>query len=109
MTVTFDSVEIPNASKISEEFPTLTKETTLLSGKISVQSSTEHGYGATFKGFGTEAQADALLEKIGTKGSLIVNGATHGNCVIKGVPEKEESDNPAWFFITLNFVQDTVT
>jgi hypothetical protein len=108
MTVTFDSLEIPNPSKIDEEYPVVCNEEILESCKRSVQSSTEYGYHATFTALGTYAEALAFLAKIGTKGTLSVNGTEHTNCCISAPLGIKETDNPGEFFFRLSFVRETV-
>jgi hypothetical protein len=108
MTTTFDALELKMASKISQTHPTLTQETTLLSGKRSVQSNTNTGFTAKFSCFGTLDDVTAMLAKVGTKGDLVIGTATHTNCYISGNIEVNESDNPDYFTYDVSFVQETV-
>ena len=108
MTVTFDGVEIKNASKISRIYPTLTTDTVVLSGKHSVQSNTNYGYSARFAGFGSLSDVTDLLAKVGTKATLVVNGVSFTNCYISGGVQVDESDNPSWYTYTVEFVQETI-
>ncbi len=107
MTTTFATVTLPNASKIGGGFQTLTGETVLLSGKRAVQSSTEYGRAHTFTCYGTWAQFEALLAKVGTKGDLVTEADTFSNCYISGELALSESNNPGSYYWKISFVQDT--
>jgi len=107
MTTTFNSVPLPNASKISGEVGALINETVLLSGKHSIQATTGTGFGATFRCFGTWAQFEAIIALIGSPYTLITATETYYKCYISGDVKVEESDNPSWFYFDVSFRQDT--
>jgi hypothetical protein len=112
MTITFDGVELVNAGEYDFELKTLTKETTLLSGKRSVQTSTETGLFVTIPGAGTGAEVDAISAKIGAKGSLVLIEGTYTNCVISGNFKKKRAggrySGVDWYFYEVSFVRETI-
>jgi hypothetical protein len=107
MSVTFDSVALKHAQVIPQPKPKI-NETELVSGgtKITVSSNTKNSWQISCI---TESAAEyaALLAKIATKASLVVDGTTHTNCAMKSWKEKEL--NPNTKEITMQFVQDTTS
>lgn len=83
MIVTFDSLPV---SVIQEEEISTTwslNETTLLSGKTYIQANSETKFGRSFQCY-TESYSEisSLLGKIGSAGTLIIDGTSYTNCYI---------------------------
>lgn len=97
MTTTFASTELKNAGKLKTRYPTLTNETTLMSGKNYIQKSTQYKTEAIIEGFCQQADKAAILSLVGTQDSLVTEYETLTNMVIKETPEFTESDDPGWF------------
>ena len=107
MTTTFDSVALPHASKIGEIRDVLMSETVLLSGKRSIQSSTEVGLGARYRCLTTWAEYKDILDCVGSSGSLVTEaGETYTNCYISSI-RVDESDDPGHYIVEVEFRQDT--
>lgn len=107
MVVTFDGVELKEASKLSNTYPVLANETILLSGKRAIQASSEYGFAATYSFLGTWSEVTAILQKVGTSGSLVDNQTTTTTCYIYGDIKIEETDSPGYFTCQIGFRQDT--
>jgi hypothetical protein len=103
---TFGGTALPTASKIAATPTVLLNETTLLSGKRYIQTNTNTGLATKFRCFGTWAQWEAVLAKVGVSGSLVTDSETWTKCYISGL-SVQESDNPAWFYFDVEFKQDT--
>lgn len=107
MTVTFDSVTLKHANVTPQPKPRV-NESELVSGKTKLTVSTNVKNSWQISCI-TESAAEytALLAKITTKASLVVDGTTHTNCAMKSWKEKEL--NPNTKEITMQFVQDTTS
>ena len=83
MTITFTGVELKNPEPFDIDPQVQIADTILLSGKHSMQSSSETALSATIKCH-TETISDVtnLRAKIGTEGSLIIDGTTYTKCHI---------------------------
>jgi len=105
MTVTFDSVTLKHANVTPQPKPRV-NEAELVSGKTKLTLSSETKYSWRISCI-TESAAEytALLAKIATKASLVIDGTTYSNCAMKSWKEKEL--NPNIKEITIQFVQDT--
>jgi uncharacterized protein YaiE (UPF0345 family) len=84
-----------------------TKDTILLSGKHSVQSNVNYGFGATFDCFGSESDVNDIVGMIGSSQTLTIGTTAYTKCYITGNIEVQESDNPDWVYYSVGFVQET--
>jgi hypothetical protein len=111
MSVTFDSVTVPVAQSETLDIRPLMRETVLLSGALRVQSSTAYHQAPAFSCIGTSSEYSALVAKIGTKGSLMVNSttATYANCYIRTIGPVTKISNTTKFTFNIGFVQDTAS
>lgn len=108
MTVTFDSVELKNPEPFDIDRQVLISDTVLLSGKHSIQSTTETAIEATIKCHSdTIGDVTSLRAKIGTEGSLVVDGTTYTKCHISSWSNIEWASNQ-WEY-SVGFKQDTTT
>lgn len=107
MAVTFDTVTLIDASKLSNTYPVLANETVLLSGKRAIQASTEYGFSAIYSFLGTWSQVAAILAKVGAAGTLTDNETSYTNCYIYGDIKIEETDSPGYYTCQVGFRQDT--
>ena len=107
--VTFDGVELKNPVPFDLDHNPVTKSVLLLSGKNSVQTSTETVLSVTFK-CNTEDHADIvnLRAKIGLKKTLSINGTDYTKCVITGKFREKEWYMGKWDY-EVDFIQDTTT
>lgn len=107
MAITFDGVELKNPEPFDRDDDVITKETVLLSGKRSVQSTAEIGLHISFRCMST-AHTDVtnLRAKIGIKASLVIGSDTHTNCYISGFKERE--DPPGVWSYEVGFIRETV-
>ena len=107
MTVTFDSVTLKEARVTPQPKPRV-NEAELVSGKTKLTVSTNVKNSWQISCI-TESAAEytALLAKIATKASLVIDGTTNTNCAMKSWKEKEL--NPNTKEITMQFVQDTTS
>lgn len=107
MSVTFDSLTLNEAHVTPQPKPRV-NEAELVSGKTKLTVSTNVKNSWQISCI-TESSAEytALLAKITTKASLVVDGTTHTNCAMKSWKEKEL--NPNTKEITMQFVQDTTS
>lgn len=107
MSVTFDSLTLKEAHVTPQPKPRV-NEAELVSGKTKLTVSTNVKNSWQISCI-TESSAEytALLAKIATKASLVINGTTNTNCAMKSWKEKEL--NPNTIEVTMQFVQDTTT
>ena len=107
MSVTFDSVTLKEARVTPQPKPRV-NEAELVSGKTKLTVSTNVKNSWQISCI-TESAAEytALLAKIATKASLVIDGTTNTNCAMKSWKEKEL--NPNTKEITMQFVQDTTS
>ena len=105
MSVTFESVTLKEARVTPQPKPRV-NEAELVSGKTKLTVSTNVKNSWQISCI-TESAAEytALLAKIATKASLVIDGTTNTNCAIKSWKEKEI--NPNVKEITMQLVQDT--
>jgi hypothetical protein len=89
MTITFDSVELIDPEPFEQSQNISISETILLSGKRSIQSSTEKALDVKFSCI-TETYTDIsnLKAKIGLKKTLDIDGTTY-TCYISSFSERE--------------------
>jgi hypothetical protein len=107
VTITFDGVELKNPAPFSLVPLVLTSETTLLSGKTAVQTTTETGLRVRLECVTQDyADVSALLAKVGLKKTLIINGTSYTNCAIKSWSRLEENPPGTWWY-EVTFVRDT--
>jgi bifunctional N-acetylglucosamine-1-phosphate-uridyltransferase/glucosamine-1-phosphate-acetyltransferase GlmU-like protein len=106
MSVTFDSVELKNPEPIDIDHQVSINDTVLLSGKHSIQGSSETSISATFKCHTeTYLYVTNLRAKIGTEASLVIDSTTYTKCHISAWSEKEWAKDK-WEY-TVGFKQDT--
>lgn len=107
MTVTFGSVELKEASKLSNTIGVLANERVLISGRRRIKSNSEFGFGAVYSFIGTWDDVTAILALIGTSQTLTDNEETNTVCYIYGDIKIEESDSPGIYTCEVGFKQDT--
>ena len=108
-TVTFDGVELKDVAPFDINLDVTTNVTVLLSGKRSVQTSTETGLMVAFECY-TEDYSDitALIAKIGYKATLVIDGTSYTNCAIAGNPKPRITQRlPGKWWYSISFVRDT--
>jgi len=107
MTVTFDGVSLKPSAPFDLAPVVLTNETTLLSGKTAVQTTTETGFRVKFECC-TQTYSDVsnLLAKIGQKKTLIIDGTSYTNCAIKSWDRLEQDPGSNWWY-TVTFTRET--
>lgn len=106
MSITFDGVELKNASVFDDDLDVLTKVTTLLSGKRSVQASSEVGFTPKFRCYTTTySDVTSLAAKVGSSGSLVIDSDTYTNCYISSFMRSEIA--PGKWTYEVGFVRDT--
>lgn len=105
--ITFDGVTLKNPAPYDDGPEGIANATILENGKVSVQYSTEPIYAFAFE-CATDTLSDitSLTAKIGTKASLIIDGTTYTNCVIKGKINRIQ-DPPGWWIYVVKFVRHT--
>lgn len=105
--VTFDDVELKNPEPFDRDNNPIANQTILLSGKRSVQTTTETALSVSFK-CSTETYSDIsdLEAKIGLQKTLAINGTNFTKCVISGNFRKREWIPGKWTY-EVDFVQDT--
>ena len=110
MTITFDGVTLVNPSTYTPDYQPRTKETILLSGKSSVQSSTELGYHVSYSCFTpTYSNVTDLRAKIGTKYSLVDDYNAGGiNAYISAFSVTKIVSTPDYWRYNVSFIADTV-
>jgi len=106
-TVTFDSITLKNPSPFNKQPAIQLKDTILLSGKHSIQSTTETALSVSFDCF-TDTYSDVsnLWAKVGAVYSLVIGSEAARNCFISGWSEIE--DPPGWWQYRINFKEQTV-
>lgn len=104
--VLFDSVELKNPEPFDRNNNPIANQTILLSGKRSVQMTTETALSITFR-CSTETYSDIsnLGAKIGLQKTLAINGTNFTKCVISSFRKKEWI--PGKWTYEVGFVQDT--
>ena len=106
--VTFDSVELINPEPFDRDNNPIAKQTILLSGKRSAQTTTETALSVSFK-CSTETYSDIsnLEGKIGLQKTLAINGTDFTKCVITSFRKNEWI--PGKWTYEVGFIQDTTT
>lgn len=106
-TVTFDSITLIRPSPISKMPQIQIGDTVLLSGKHSIQSSTETALSVSFSCF-TDTYTDVsnLFAKVGTVYALVIGSDASRNAYISSWSEIE--DPPGWWTYTVGFKEETV-
>ena len=106
MTITFDSVELKNPEPFDIDPQVIVGDTVLLSGKHSMQGTTETAISCTIK-CSSETKSDMtnLRAKIGTEASLVIGSDTYTKCRIVSWSESEWAKGEYEF--TVSFKQDT--
>lgn len=106
MIVTFDGVTL-NEPKVQPQRDPLLNENLLVSGETKLTTSSIVKTSWQISCICTYAELTALIAKMGTSGSLVINGTTYTKCSIAKCKEKEL--NPNYTKVTLTFKQDTTT
>ena len=107
MAVTFDSIELKIPSPFNKTPAIQIKDTVLLSGKHSVQSSTETALSVSFSCFtDTYSNVSNLFAKVGAVYSLVIGSEAARTCYISSWSEIE--DPPGWWKYTVGFEEETV-
>lgn len=107
MTVTFGSIELKNPSPFNKTPAIQLKDTVLLSGKHSIQSTVETALSVSFSCF-TDTYSDIsnLWAKVGAVFSLVIGSEVARNCYISSWSEVEEP--PGWWRYVVGFKEETV-
>lgn len=104
--VTFDGVVLVKPSFPEFNRSPITNETVLVSGKRSVQSSSELGFRVVFACWTTDlTDISNLRAKIGSPYSLVIDEVTYTNCYIDRWSERKV-DDVNWTY-TVGFVRQT--
>lgn len=106
MSVTFDSVALTQPEQFEEDHSPETEETTLHDGRKVVDINTNAGIRVTFT-CNTAQLSDitALRAKIGTLGTLVIDGTSYTSCYIAGFRTKKISTT--YYEYTVEFKQQT--
>jgi len=106
--VTFDSVTLVNPEPFERNINPIASQTILLSGKRSVQMTTETALSISFR-CSTETYSNVtdLEAKIGVQKTLTINGTNFTKCVISSFRKREWF--PGYWTYEVSFVQDTTT
>lgn len=109
MTVTFDgsAVSVIRNTEISVDSPF--KETTLLSGKVYIQASSEQKFARTFECY-TEnfSEIAVLLGKLGSSGTLVIDSDSYTSCyIVPPLRYKEVIKGSGKYTYTISFVRHT--
>lgn len=102
--VTFDGVSLPEA-EVKRQPEARLNSSSLVSGKKKLTASTVTETTWQISCVCSTAEYAALLAKIATIGSLVIDGTTHTKCGIKSWKEKEI--NPSTIEVTITLEQDT--
>lgn len=106
MSVVFDTITLANPSPFDVEWPVLINESVLLTGKRSVQASSESAIRVTFKCFPASASdVSAIKGKIGAAYTLTIDGTSYTKCYISTFSYYETM--PGQYTYTVGFIQDT--
>lgn len=106
MSVTFDSVTLINPEVHDLVTNVKTNEVTLISGKNSVQTSTQTYISVSFKCLTMDyTDVTNLKAKIGSKASLKIHGIPYTNCVITSFSDSQIYPD-VWEY-NVSFTQDT--
>ena len=104
--VFFDNVKLQNPEPFDHNWNPIVNQTTLLTGKRSVQGSTEKALSVSFRcQTGSHQHISDLKEKIGGAYTLKIDEVSYENCYIVAI--KDEEWYPGEFEYTISFVQDT--
>jgi hypothetical protein len=105
--ITFDGVPLVRPSFPSFDRSPITDVKVLISGKRSVQTSSELGFAVSFVCV-TDTLTDIsdLRAKIGAPYTLVIDGVNYTNCYIQSPWKEEKIDNNNWKY-TVSFVRDT--
>jgi hypothetical protein len=104
--VVFDGITLTSPEPPEEEPDILLTGTRLLSGKVKIQASAAQGYRANFKCHtATLSDITNLQAKIGTAGTLTIDGTAHTKCYISSF-RKTEAAAGKWIY-EVSFIQDT--
>lgn len=106
MTITFDSITLQNPEPFEIDRQVIINDAILLSGKHSIQGTTETAISCTIKCHTeTASHVSDLRAKIGTEASLIVDGTTYTKCHISSWSESEWAKGK--YEYQIGFKQDT--
>lgn len=106
MTITFDSVTLQNPEPFDIDRQVIVNDTVLLSGKHSLQASSETAILCKIKCHTeTASHVSDLRAKIGTEGSLVVDSDTYTKCRITSWSETEWAKDK--YEYAVGFSQDT--
>lgn len=104
--VFFDSVKLQNPAPFDHNWNPIVNQAMLLSGKRSVQGSTEKALSVSFRcQTGIHTHISDLKDKIGGAYTLKIDDESYENCYIVAI--RDEEWFPGEFEYTVSFVQDT--
>ena len=107
MAVTFAGVTLDSPSPYNKKHVVQLSDTVLLSGKHSIQTSTEHALDVSFVCFAdSSANITSLLAKVGASGELVVGSDAGRVCYISSLSEIE--DPPNYWRYSISFAEETV-
>lgn len=109
MTVTFDGskVSVIRDTEISVDAPF--KETTLMSGKIYIQASSEQRFSRTLECYTEDfSEISTLLGKMGSSGTLVIDSDSYTSCyIVPPLRYKEVIKGSGKYIYTISFVRHT--
>lgn len=106
MTITFDSIVLRNPEPFKIDRQPIVNDAVLLSGKHSLQSTSETAISCTISCHTeTASHVSDLRAKIGTEGSLVIDGTTYTKCRISSWSESEWAKDK--YEYSVGFKQDT--
>jgi len=102
----FDSVKLQNPEPFDHNWNPIIHQANLVSGKLSIQGSTERALSVSFRCHtGSHQHVDDLKQKIGTPFTLEIDELNYENCYIASFKETEWFQGEFEYVVT--FLQDT--
>lgn len=106
MSISYDGQTLSNASVFDDDAGVLCIATKLLSGKVSVQASSETGFTPSFRCHTTDASEISTLKgKIGSSATLVIDSTSYTNCYIQKFKSSEHA--PGKYQYEIEFVRST--
>lgn len=106
MTIIYAGVTLVQPEEPDEDLEIIVTKTRLLSGKNKIQASPETGQNFKFRCHTTDlADITNLISKIGTAGTLSIDGTLYANCYIDSFKKINEGNGN--YTYEISFVRDT--